>query len=74
MAAKSKPFHAAATSSSFVPSWPVMCSPQGQVLQVKQYRRLEGVLDLPANAVVKTVTARVLDGATVRATQSLVLD
>lgn len=47
---------------------------KGQALQVKQYRRIEGVLDLPPNAVVKTVTARVLDGATVRATQTMVLD
>lgn len=46
----------------------------GQALQVKQYRRIEGVLDLPSNAVVKTVTARVLEGGNVRATQTMVLD
>ena len=47
---------------------------QGQPLQVQQYRRVEGVLDLPAHAVVKTVTARVLDGSTVRATQTMTLE
>lgn len=46
----------------------------GQPLQVKQYRRIEGVLDLPANAVVKTVTARVLEGTTVRASQTMAID
>ena len=54
--------------------WTQTQSPQGQPLQVKQYRRIEGVLDLPPNAVVKTVTARVLAGTTVRATQTMVLD
>lgn len=54
--------------------WTQTQPPQGQSLQVKQYRRIEGVLDLPPNAVVKTVTARVLAGTTVRATQTMVLD
>ncbi len=43
----------------------------GQALQVKQYRRIEGLFDLPPDAVVKTVTARVLDGTTVRAMQAI---
>lgn len=47
---------------------------QGQPLQVKQYRRIEDVIDLPPNAVVKTVTARVLEGTTVRAVQAMTLD
>ena len=54
--------------------WTQTQPPQGQPLQVKQYRRIEGVLDLPPNAVVKAVTARVLAGTTVRATQTMVLD
>lgn len=54
--------------------WTQTQPPEGQPLQVKQYRRIEGVLDLPPNAVVKTVTARVLAGTTVRATQTMVLD
>jgi hypothetical protein len=45
--------------------------PEGpQVFSVKQYGRLEGVFDVPAQVVVKTVLARVLEGNTVRATQS----
>ena len=48
-----------------------MSMPGGpQLLQFKQYRRVEGVLDLPAHAVVKTVTARVLEGASVRSVQT----
>ena len=47
---------------------------QGQPLQVKQYRRVEGVLDLPPNAVVKTVTARVLEGTAVRAVQAMTVE
>ena len=44
-----------------------------QALQFKQYRRLEGVLDLPPQAVVKTITAKVLEGATVRSVQTVKL-
>jgi hypothetical protein len=32
-----------------------------QTLQLKQYRRIDGMLDLPPQAVVKTATARVMD-------------
>ena len=45
-----------------------------QPLQVRQYRRVEGVIDLPPNAVVKTVTARVLEGTAVRAMQAMAID
>lgn len=48
----------------------VMTLPGGaQVLQFKQYHRVEGVLDLPPQAVVKTVTAKVIEGTTVRSVQ-----
>lgn len=53
--------------------WTQPLPPQGQPLHVQQYRRMEGVLDLPQGAVVKTVTARLLEGATVRATQTMVM-
>jgi hypothetical protein len=42
-----------------------------QTLQVKQYRRLEGVVDLPPQVVVKTMSAKVLEGAATRAVQSV---
>lgn len=47
---------------------------QGQALQLRQYRRLEGMIDLPPHTVVKTVTVRVLEGGTARATQTLALE
>jgi len=45
-----------------------------QNLQFQQYRRAEGVFGLPEGAVVKTVTARVLEGAAVRAVQALTIE
>jgi hypothetical protein len=45
-----------------------MALPGGpQALQVKQYRRLEGVVDLPAQVVVKTISAKVTEGTVTRA-------
>jgi hypothetical protein len=44
-----------------------------QTLVVKQYGRLEGVFEVPAQVLVKSVVAKVLEGNTVRATQSLKL-
>jgi hypothetical protein len=34
---------------------------------------MEGVLDLPAHAVVKTVTAKIMDGGAVRSVQTFTL-
>ena len=42
-------------------------------IKVKQYGRMEGELALPPQVVVKSVSARVLEGAVVRATQSIKL-
>jgi hypothetical protein len=44
-----------------------------QTLQFRQYRRLEGMVDLPADAVVKNVSARVVEGSVNRAVQSVSL-
>lgn len=44
-----------------------------QTFSVKQYGRLEGIFELPAQAVVKSVVAIVRQGSTVRATQTLKL-
>ena len=41
-----------------------------QALQFKQYRRVEGILDLPPQAVVKTVTAKVMEGTATRSVQT----
>ena len=44
-----------------------------QALQFRQYRRIESVLDLPPQAVVKTVTAKVVEGTAVRSVQTFKL-
>jgi hypothetical protein len=44
-----------------------------QSIKLKQYGRLEGVLELPPQVVVKGVSARVLDGNTVKASQAIKL-
>jgi len=45
--------------------------PEAQPLRVRQYGRLEGLFEVPAQVVVKGIAARVLEGNTVRATQSI---
>jgi len=48
--------------------------PDGAVaIKVKQYGRMEGEIAVPPQIVVKSVSARVLEGAVVRATQTLKL-
>ena len=42
-------------------------------LQFRQYRRMEGMVDLPPHAVVKNVSAKVLEGATSQAVQNISL-
>ncbi|MCX8518425.1 MAG: hypothetical protein ORN29_10305 [Rhodoferax sp.] len=44
-----------------------------QTLSFRQYGRVQGVLEVPAQVVVKSVVAKVLEGNTVRVTQSLKL-
>ena len=44
-----------------------------QALQFRQYRRIEGMVDLPPNAVVKNVSAKVVEGTATRAVQSIKL-
>lgn len=48
-----------------------MSLPSGpQTLQFRQFRRMQGVLDIPLQTVVKTVTAKVLEGANVRSVRT----
>jgi hypothetical protein len=44
-----------------------------QPLQFRQYRRIEGMIDLPPLAVVKNVSAKVVEGTATRAVQSIKL-
>ena len=53
--------------------WTMILPGGAQALKFKQYRRIEGVLDLPPQAVVKTVTAKVVEGAATRAVQTFKL-
>lgn len=44
-----------------------------QALQFRQYRRVEGLVDLPPDAVVRNVSARVVEGSVSRAVQNVSL-
>ena len=44
-----------------------------QALHVKQFGRFEGLLDLPPQAVVKTVVAKIVDGSAIRSVQTFKL-
>jgi len=44
-----------------------------QALNFRQYRRVEGIINLPHNAVVKNVSAKILEGTATRAVQSVKL-
>ncbi|NIM41558.1 MAG: hypothetical protein GTN84_10685 [Hydrogenophaga sp.] len=50
--------------------WSAKHAPAPQPVLVKGYLRQEGVVDLPAQAVVKTVTAKLLQGNAVRSVQT----
>ena len=53
--------------------WVTTQSESPQVIRITQYGRIEGVFELPAQVVVKSVTAKVMDGAVVKAVQSIKL-
>ncbi|MDP2064515.1 MAG: hypothetical protein Q8K38_00895 [Burkholderiaceae bacterium] len=53
--------------------WMMSLPGGGQPLQFHQYRRIEGLVDLPPQVVVHTVSARVLEGTVTRAVQTIKL-
>ena len=53
--------------------WAMDMTEAAQPLQFRQYRRAEGAIDLPASAVVKNVTAKVVQGTATRAMHSIPL-
>ena len=53
--------------------WMMQLPGGAQPLQFRQYRRVEGMVDLPPMAVVKDVSAKVVDGTATRAVQSIKL-
>lgn len=53
--------------------WSLSQAPTPQPVVIKSYLRQEGVVDVPPGAVVKTVTARILQGGVVKSVQTLKL-
>jgi hypothetical protein len=53
--------------------WSMEMTGGSQPLQFRQYRRAEGMVDLPPQAVVKNVSAKVVEGTATRAVQSIKL-
>ena len=53
--------------------WAATLPGGAQALKLKQYGRLEGVFEMPPQVVIKGVTAKVLEGATTRAVQTIQL-
>ncbi|MCC2675201.1 MAG: hypothetical protein K0R58_2148, partial [Ramlibacter sp.] len=53
--------------------WTMPLPGGSQPLQFRQYRRVEGMVDLPPEAVVKNVSARIVEGAVSRAVQNVSL-
>jgi hypothetical protein len=51
--------------------WVQVAGDAPQTLQFTQYRRLENVVDLPAQVVVKQITVKVTEGTSVRGVQTL---
>lgn len=50
--------------------WVAKSAPAPQPVLIKGYLRMEGVVDVPAQAVVENVTAKILQGTSVRSMQS----
>lgn len=53
--------------------WSLAQAPAPQPVLIKSYLRQEGVVEIPPTAVVKTVTARILQDGTVKSAQTLQL-
>lgn len=51
-------------------AWTARHAPTPQPVLIKGYLRQEGVIEVPPQAVIKTVTARILQGSAVRSVQS----
>ena len=53
--------------------WSVMVPGEPPAIKVKQYGRMDGEFEVPAQVVVKGMSAKVMDGAVVKATHSIKL-
>lgn len=53
--------------------WSMLQAPQAQPVLIKGYLRQEGVVDVPSQAVVKTATAKILQGGAVKVLHTIKL-
>lgn len=53
--------------------WVATLPGESPAIKVRQYGRMEGVFDVPAQVAIKGMSAKVMDGAVVKATQSIKL-
>ena len=53
--------------------WTASLAGDPPVIKVRQYGRMDGAFDIPAHVVVKGMSAKVMDGIVVKATQSIKL-
>ena len=51
--------------------WSASPTEEAQPIKLRQYARAEGVFELPPQTVLKAVTAKIMDGKTVKAVQSI---
>jgi hypothetical protein len=51
--------------------WAMALPESAQALQFRQYRRMEGIVELPPDFILKSVSAKILDGAVVKASQTV---
>lgn len=51
--------------------WSLNAHEVAKNLQIQQYRRVEGLLDIPPEVVLKSVSVKLMDGETVKASQSV---
>jgi hypothetical protein len=51
--------------------WQMALAEGPQSVTVQQYKRLQGIVEIPPQAVVKTITARLSSGSTTRSTQTI---
>ena len=54
-------------------SWTAALSGEAPAIRVRQYGRIGGEFEVPAQVQIKSVSAKVMDGAVERATQSIKL-
>ncbi len=53
--------------------WMMALPDSAQALQFRQYRRMDGIFELPPDVILKSVSAKIIDGAAVRASQTIKL-